>query len=112
MSKPFRTNRFCDLPLAFRSPHFGGIVALKGQRNLGLRCVWPSFDESYLKEDVFTYSISFNGKSRFTLDFQADATREQIEAAVLAHPNSQKWLEGKSPKKIIVVPKKIVNVVV
>ena len=74
--------------------------------------VWPSFDESYLKEDVFTYSISFNGKSRFTLDFQADATREQIEAAVLAHPNSQKWLEGKSPKKIIVVPKKIVNVVV
>jgi leucyl-tRNA synthetase len=74
--------------------------------------VWPSFDESYLKEDVFTYSISFNGKSRFTLDFQADATREQIEAAVLAHPNSQKWIEGKSPKKIIVVPKKIVNVVV
>jgi len=85
---------------------------LMGNETSVCDAVWPSFDESYLKEDVFTYSISFNGKSRFTLDFQADATQEQIEAAVLAHPNSQKWLEGKSPKKIIVVPKKIVNVVV
>ncbi|HOT64499.1 MAG TPA: leucine--tRNA ligase [Dysgonamonadaceae bacterium] len=85
---------------------------LMGNETSVCDAVWPSFDESYLKEDVFTYSISFNGKSRLTLDFQADATREQIEAAVLAHPNSQKWLEGKSPKKIIVVPKKIVNVVV
>ncbi|WP_129595510.1 leucine--tRNA ligase [Seramator thermalis] len=85
---------------------------LMGNETSVCDAVWPSFDESYLKEDVFTYSISFNGKSRFTLDFQADATREQIEAAVLAHPNSQKWLEGKSPKKIIIVPKKIVNVVI
>ncbi|HOM62332.1 MAG TPA: leucine--tRNA ligase [Dysgonamonadaceae bacterium] len=85
---------------------------LMGNETSVCDAVWPSFDESYLKEDIFTYSISFNGKSRFTLDFQADATREQIEVAVLAHPNSQKWLEGKSPKKIIVVPKKIVNVVV
>lgn len=85
---------------------------LMGNETSVCDAVWPSFDESYLKEDVFTYSISFNGKSRFTLDFQADATQEHIEAAVLAHPNSQKWLEGKSPKKIIVVPKKIVNVVV
>ncbi|MFZ6037289.1 MAG: leucine--tRNA ligase [Bacteroidota bacterium] len=85
---------------------------LMGNETSVCDAVWPSFDESYLKEDVFTYSISFNGKSRFTLDFQADATREQIEAAVLAHPNSQKWLAGKSPKKIIIVPKKIVNVVV
>lgn len=85
---------------------------LMGNETSVCDATWPSFDESYLKEDVFTYSISFNGKSRFTLDFQADATQEQIEAAVLAHPNSQKWLEGKSPKKIIIVPKKIVNVVV
>lgn len=85
---------------------------LMGNETSVCNAAWPSFDESYLKEDVFTYSISFNGKSRFTLDFQADATQEQIEAAVLAHPNSQKWIEGKSPKKIIVVPKKIVNVVV
>ncbi len=85
---------------------------LMGNETSVCDAAWPSFDESYLKEDIFTYSISFNGKSRFTLDFQADATREQIEVAVLAHPNSQKWLEGKSPKKIIVVPKKIVNVVV
>jgi leucyl-tRNA synthetase len=85
---------------------------LAGHQTSVCDAAWPSFDESYLKEDVFTYSISFNGKSRFTLDFQADATQEQIEAAVLAHPHSQKWLEGKSPKKIIIVPKKIVNVVV
>lgn len=73
---------------------------------------WPTFNEEYLKEDSFPYSISFNGKSRYIIDFPADATNAEIEKAVLAHPNSEKWLEGKTPKKVIIVPKKIVNVVV
>jgi leucyl-tRNA synthetase len=51
---------------------------------------WPAYNEEYLKEDVFSYAISFNGKTRFTLDFNADATREEIEKSVLEHPNSQK----------------------
>ncbi|NLI99939.1 MAG: leucine--tRNA ligase [Bacteroidales bacterium] len=73
---------------------------------------WPEWDEEYLKEDTFPYAISFNGKSRFVLEFSADATREEIEKAVLAHENSQRWMDGKEPKKVIIVPKKIVNVVI
>jgi leucyl-tRNA synthetase len=72
---------------------------------------WPGWNEEYLKEDAFPYAISFNGKSRFVIEFAADATREEIEQAVLAHPNAQKWLEGKKAKKVIIVPGKIVNVV-
>ena len=73
---------------------------------------WPAWNEEYLKEDAFPYAISFNGKSRFVIEFAADASREEIEQAVLAHPGSQKWLEGKTPKKVIIVPNKIVNVVI
>jgi leucyl-tRNA synthetase len=73
---------------------------------------WPVCNEEYLKEDAFQYAISFNGKSRFVLEFAADAVNGEIEKAVLEHPLSQKWLEGKTPKKVIIVPKKIVNVVV
>ncbi len=72
---------------------------------------WPAWNEEYLKEDTFPYAISFNGKSRFVIEFAADATREEIEQAVLAHPNAQKWLKGKKAKKVIIVPGKIVNVV-
>lgn len=73
---------------------------------------FPELNEEYLKEDLFSYSISFNGKSRYVLEFPADASNVEIEKAVLEHPNSQKWLDGRSPKKVIVVPKKIVNIVV
>lgn len=72
---------------------------------------WPRWNEEYLKEDVFSYAISFNGKSRYILDFPAEATNEEIEKAILEHPNSQKWIGGKTPKKVIIVPKKIVNIV-
>ena len=72
---------------------------------------WPMFNEEYLKEDSVTYTISFNGKARFTLDFAAVTPKEEVEAVVLAHDNSAKWLDGKTPKKIIVVPNKIVNIV-
>lgn len=72
---------------------------------------WPVFNEAYLVEDVITYTISFNGKARFTLEFAADTTNQEIEETVLAHENSAKWIDGKTPKKVIVVPKKIVNIV-
>lgn len=74
--------------------------------------IWPDVNEDYLVEDTFAYSISFNGKSRFVLEFTADATNAEIEEAVLNHQNSQKWIDGKTPKKVIIVPKKIVNIVV
>ena len=73
---------------------------------------WPAFDEAYLKEDVINYTISFNGKARFTMEFAADATSDAVQAEVLADERSQKWIEGKTPKKVIVVPKKIVNIVI
>ena len=73
---------------------------------------WPAWSEAYLKEDAFPYAISFNGKSRFVLEFPVDATSEEIEQAVLGHENSKRWIGDKPVKKVIVVPKKIVNVVI
>ena len=73
---------------------------------------WPKFDESFLKEDSMTLSISFNGKTRFTLDFPADATKDQIQTAALASEQAQKYLEGKQIVKVIVVPGRIVNIVI
>ena len=73
---------------------------------------WPEFNEEYLKEDTIKYTISFNGKARFTLEFAADATNSEIEATVLANENSQKYIDGKPIKKVIIVPKKIVNIVI
>ncbi len=72
---------------------------------------WPVCNEEYLKEDSIKYIISFNGKARFTLEFPVDAERDAIEKTVLNHEESQKWIEGKAIKKVIVVPKKIVNIV-
>lgn len=72
---------------------------------------WPTLNEDYLKEDVINYTISFNGKARFAIEFSADATNVEIEETALNHESAQKWLEGKTPKKVIIVPKKIVNIV-
>jgi leucyl-tRNA synthetase len=72
---------------------------------------WPEYNEEYLKEDTVKYTISFNGKARFTLDFAADANNAEIEATVLANENSLKYIDGKPIKKVIIVPKKIVNIV-
>ena len=73
---------------------------------------WPEFDESYLKEDSVTLSVSFNGKTRFTLDFPVDASKDQIQEAALSSEQAQKYLEGKQVVKVIVVPGRIVNIVI
>ena len=73
---------------------------------------WPVCNEAYLVENTAVYAISFNGKVRFNLELPADMPKEEVEKTALNHENSAKWLEGKSVKKIIVVPKKIVNIVV
>ncbi len=72
---------------------------------------WPEYDEHYLAEDTVSYTISFNGKARFQKTFPADTANDAIQQAVLADEAAQKWMEGKSVVKIIIVPKKIVNVV-
>jgi leucyl-tRNA synthetase len=73
---------------------------------------WPAWNEEYLKEDSVSLTISFNGKARFQMQFPADADNATIEAAVLANPQSAKYMEGKQHIKTIVVPKKIVNIVI
>ena len=72
---------------------------------------WPSYNEEYLTEDTVRMSISFNGKTRFTMDFTADADNKTIEQEVLANEQTAKYLEGKQIVKIIIVPKRIVNIV-
>ena len=73
---------------------------------------WPECDESCLVEDTVKYPVSFNGKARFTIELPADAGKEQIEAAALSAPEAAKWLDGKTVRKTIVVPGKIINIVV
>ena len=73
---------------------------------------WPAFDEKYLVESEMQLTISFNGKARFQKKFSADATNDAIQAAVLEDEQSQKYIGDKKVVKVIVVPKKIVNVVV
>ncbi|MDE5796755.1 MAG: class I tRNA ligase family protein, partial [Muribaculaceae bacterium] len=72
---------------------------------------WPEWNEDYLKEDVKKYPVSFNGKTRYTIEAPADAPREEVERIALADANAAKWLDGKTPRKVIVVPGKIVNIV-
>ena len=73
---------------------------------------WPVCEEKYLVENTVKYPVSFNGKVRFTMELAAGLTKEEIEAAVRGAEQTQKQLDGKEPKKVIVVPGKIVNFVI
>ena len=75
------------------------------------RVPFPKFEEKYLVESTKEYPISFNGKMRFTLELPMDMNREEIESAVMSHEKTAHYLEGREPKKIIIVPGKIVNIV-
>ena len=98
--------------LAPFAPHFSEEVwEALGKSGSICNAKWPEYNEAYLVESVYNYPISFNGKTRFMMEIPADFSKEEIEAAALANPACQKWLEGKTPKKVIIVPKKIVNIV-
>ncbi|MDD4589324.1 MAG: leucine--tRNA ligase [Parabacteroides sp.] len=73
---------------------------------------WPVYNEEYLKENMVTYAIAFNGKTRFNMEVPADMSRDEVGQKALAHEFSAKWIEDKTPRKIIVVPGKIVNIVI
>lgn len=73
---------------------------------------YPEHDEKYLVENTFTYPVSFNGKLRFKLTLPVDMPKDEIEKTVLAQPDAEKWLQGKQPKKVIIVPNRIINIVV
>lgn len=73
---------------------------------------WPEWDEESLKESTVKYPVSFNGKMRYTVEVPADADKGEVERQALSHESAQKWLDGKTPKRVIVVPGKIVNIVI
>ena len=73
---------------------------------------FPIFEKSHLVESAHKYPVSFNGKMRFMVELPLDLSKDEIEKTILAHEDAAKWLEGKTPKKVIVVPGKIVNFVV
>ncbi|OFX88247.1 MAG: leucine--tRNA ligase [Bacteroidetes bacterium GWF2_33_16] len=86
--------------------------SLCGHNNTVSFAKLPEFNESYLKESTFECPVSFNGKMRFKIELPINCSSKDAEDAVLGNENSQKWLEGKAPKKIIFVPNKIINVVI
>ena len=85
--------------------------ALGGRGSVCDAC-WPQWNEQYLVESTVQLTVSFNGKARFQMDFAADADNATIEQAVLADERSAKYMGGKQVVKVIIVPRKIVNVVV
>jgi len=86
--------------------------SLLGEQGSITNASFPKFNALFLKESSHIYPVSFNGKMRFKLELPLDMEKADIEKHVLAHEDAKKWLEGKEPKKVIVVPKKIVNVVI
>jgi leucyl-tRNA synthetase len=72
----------------------------------------PEFEAKYLIENEYEYPVSFNGKMRFKLNLPLDLSVEEVKRAVMANETTQKWTLGSEPKKVIVVPGKIINVVV
>ena len=73
---------------------------------------WPTWNEDYLKESMVKYAVSFNGKSRYTIEVPADADEEEVKRLALADAGAERWLDGKQPRKIIFVKNKLVNIVV
>ena len=99
--------------LAPFAPHIAEeIYSLCGNSTTVCDAAFPECDERHLVEATVKYPVSFNGKVRFTLDLPADTSVEEVEKSALAHDETQKWLQGKAVRKVIVVPRKIVNIVV
>lgn len=101
------------IALAPFAPHMAEeLWSLLGHTQSITKESFPKWEEKFLVEDAFEYPVSFNGKVRFKLSMPLTATNADIETAVKAAPESTKWLEGKEIKKMIIVPKKIVNIVI
>jgi len=103
-------------PLAIMMAPFAPHIAeelwsMLGHSESVTKAAWPVFEEKYLVEDSFEYPVSFNGKMRFKKAYAMDMSKDDIAADIVNTPEAQKWIEDKTPKKIIVVPKKIINIV-
>ncbi|MDD2550436.1 MAG: class I tRNA ligase family protein [Bacteroidales bacterium] len=85
---------------------------LLGHKESVFNAQWPELKEEYLVEDSFTCPISFNGKTRFTLDIPLNMPKDEVEKLVFANEQTDRYLHGKTPRKVIIVPNKIVNIVI
>ena len=95
------------------APHIAEeLWSLLGHNDSVTDANYPKFNEEFVKENNFKYPVSFNGKMRFMIELPIDMGKDEVEKAVLVAEDSQKWLEGKTIRKVIVVPKRIVNIVV
>ncbi len=95
------------------APHIAEeLWQLLGNKENVCKSVFPEYKPEYTIDNTFAYPVSFNGKTRFTLELPVDMPASEVEKAVLNAPEAQKWLGGQAPRKVIVVPRKIVNVVV
>jgi leucyl-tRNA synthetase len=98
--------------LSSYAPHISEEIWQKlGNETSVTKANFPTFNASYLVENEVNYPVSFNGKMRFKITLPAEMTKEQVEVEVMKHKKTTHYLEGKSPKKIIVVPKRIINIV-
>ena len=94
------------------APHIAEELWSKiGNKTSIYKATFPTWDESKIVETKIKYPVSFNGKMRFILEVDASASIQDVEKIALNAPESQKWLENKTPKKVIVVHGKIVNIV-
>ena len=95
------------------APHIAEeLWAALGHTTTVCDATYPVCDEKYLTVSAFEYPVSINGKLRFKRSYAVDADPEAIRADVVAQPEAQKWFDGRQPKKVIVVPGKIINIVV
>jgi leucyl-tRNA synthetase len=114
---PMKCNKRAILePLTIVLSPFAPHIAEELWEKLGhtesiLKATYPKFQKEYLVESSFDYPISINGKVKAKMNFALDMPKEDIEKLVMASENFQKWTEGKAPKKVIIVPGKIVNIV-
>jgi len=99
--------------LAPYAPHFAEeLWHLLGNNTSVCDARWPEYKEEYLVESTFTCPVSFNGKTRFTIELPLNLTKEEVEQIVMQNEQTNRYLNGEQPKKIVVVPNKIVNIVV
>ena len=99
--------------LSSYAPHISEEIwqKLGNQKSITTTC-FPKWNSIYLVEDKINYPVSFNGKTRFTISLPIEMTKEEIKIKVMQHEKTFKYLDGKNPKKVIIVPKRIVNIVI
>ena len=99
--------------LSIYAPHISEEIWQKmGNTTSITSAVFPTYNEVYLVEDRVDYPVSFNGKTRFVISLPAEMNKENVELEVMKHEKTNHYLRGNSPKKIIVVPKRIINIVI